>query len=110
MFLAGDFLWSFNWEVGMWLSIAAFALAINNHIVFYQERQTILDMRDGQIEAMYLSDAMDGKACARNGRAVVGESTRKLLGQDAKLQDAFSNLPSELKNLLDTPPEVKGAA
>ena len=110
VFVAGHFLWNFNWEVGMWLLIAAFALAINNHIVFYQERQTILDMRDGQIEATYLSDAMAGKPARETAGFVVAESTRKLLGKDAKLQDAFSNLSNELKELLGTPPEVKGAA
>jgi hypothetical protein len=94
----------------MWLYIAAFSLAINNHIVFYNERQTLLDMRDGQIEATYLSGAMAGKPPQETAGLVVAESTRKLFGQDAKLKDAFSNLPNELKDLLDSEPEVKGAA
>ena len=106
VFLAGRILWGFNWQVGMWLTFAAFGLAINNHIVFYQQRQTILDIRDGQIESVYLSDAMDGKPAGDTHGLVVGESTRKLIGHDAKLKDAFSNLSTELKNLLDSPPDA----
>jgi hypothetical protein len=109
VYLAGHFLWNLNWEVGMWLYIAAFSLAINNHIVYYNERQTLLDMRDGQIEATYLSGAMAGKPPQETAGLVVAESTRKLFGQNAKLKDAFSNLPNELKDLLDSEPEVKGA-
>jgi hypothetical protein len=110
VYLAGHLLWTFNWEVGMWLYISAFALAINNHIVYYNERQIILDMRDGQIEAMYMGAAMEGKPASETAGLVVAESTRKLLGRDAKLKDAFSNLSDELKDLLDPPPEVTGAA
>jgi hypothetical protein len=106
VFLLGKLLWTFNWQVGLWLTFAAFGLAINNNIVFYQERQAILDLRDGQIEAVYLSDAMEGKPAAETCGLVIGESTRKLVGRDAKLKDAFVNLSTELKNLLDAPPDV----
>ncbi len=109
VFVAGHFLWNFNWEVGLWLTISAFAVAINNHIVFYNERQIILDMRDGQIEARYMSDALEGKPAGETAGLVVAESTRKLIGKDSSLQAAFSNLSTELKNLLDAAPDVKGA-
>jgi hypothetical protein len=110
VFTAGKVLWNFNWEVGMWLCIAGCALAINNQIVFYMERQAILDLRDGQIEATYLSAAMAGKPARETAGLVVAESTRKLFGQDPKLKEAFENLPNELKDLLDSGPEVKGTA
>jgi hypothetical protein len=105
VFLAGRLLYTFNWQVGMWLNIAAFSLAINNHIIYYQQRQTILDMRDGQIESSYLSGAMSGKPANETCGFVVGESTRKLVGNDAKLKDAFFNLPPELTDVLDSPAE-----
>lgn len=104
VFLAGHFLWDFNWQVGLWLTIAAGALFVNNHIVYYQERQAILDMRDGQIEAKYLSDALAGKPARETAGFVVAESSIKLMGKDARLKDAFSNLSTELKGLLDSTP------
>jgi hypothetical protein len=59
---------------------------------------------------MYMGAVMEGKPASETAGLVVAESTRKLLGRDAKLKDAFSNLSDELKDLLDTPPEVTGAA
>jgi hypothetical protein len=110
VWLLGHFLWAFNWEVGMWLYISAFALGINNHLTYHFERQRILDLRDGQIEAKYLSGAMEGKPADQTAGLVVAESTRSLFGQDPKLREAFTNLPNELKDLLDAEPDVKDAA
>ncbi len=102
VFLAGHFLGALSSQVGWWLTLAAAGLFVNNHIVFYNERQAILDMRDAQIEAKYLSDALSGKPATQTAGLVVSESSIKLMGQDASLKEAFSNLPTELKRLLDS--------
>jgi hypothetical protein len=107
VFLAGHFLYGLSWQVGLWLMLGAAGLFVNNHIVFYNERQIILDMRDGQIEAKYLSGALSGKPAKETAGFMVTESSMKLVARDAKLQDAFANLPDELKSLLDSPPEPK---
>jgi hypothetical protein len=110
VYLAGHFLSAFSSAVGWWLTFAAAGLFVNNHIVFYNERQAILDMRDAQIESKYLSAALSGKPPAQTAGLVVSESSMKLMGQDAGLKDAFANLSTELKTLLDSPPEAEKGA
>src|ERR1700733_14176962 len=68
---AGHLLWTFSGQVGLWLMISAVALFINNHIVFYNERRAMLDMRDAQIEAKYLSAALSGKPPSETAGFVV---------------------------------------
>jgi hypothetical protein len=109
VFLAGHFLWVFSPQVGLWLEIAAGGLFVNNHIVFYNERQAILDMRDAQIESKYLSAALSGKPASQTAGLVVAESSIRLLREDPGLNGAFSNLSPELKNILDSPSQ-SGAA
>ena len=87
----------------MWLSISAIALFINNHIVFYNERRAMLDMRDTQIEAKYLSAALAGKPASETAGFVVAESSIKLVKQDASLSQAFANLPPDLHNVIGFP-------
>jgi hypothetical protein len=99
---AGYLLYGLSGQVGAWLMISAFALFINNHIVFYNERRAMLDMRDAQIEARYFGDAFSGKPASETAGFVVAESSLKLMGQDASLKAAFSNLSPELKEVLDT--------
>ena len=94
-------------QVGIWLMVAAASLFINNHIIFHQERQAILDMRDAQIEAQYFGDALAGKPAAQTAGFVVSESSIKLVGQDAGLTQAFAELSDEMKSLLDVPPDLK---
>jgi hypothetical protein len=104
VYMAGHFLSAFSPQVGWWLTFAAGGLFINNHIVFYNERQAILDMRDARIEAKYFSAALSGKPAAETAGFVVAESSLKLMGQDADLKRAYANLSTELKTLLDSPP------
>jgi hypothetical protein len=61
-------------------------------------------MRDAQIEAKFLSAALSGKPAAETAGLVVSESSMKLMGQDTNLKDAFANLSTDLKNLLDSEP------
>jgi len=103
VFLAGHFLGAFSSAVGWWLTFAAAGLFVNNHIVFFNERQAILDMRDAQIEAKFISAALSGKPATETAGLVVSESSIKLMGQDAGLKEAFANLSTDLKNLLDAP-------
>lgn len=112
VFAAGRLLWDISGQVGLWLMIAAVALFVNNHIVYYSERRAMLDLRDAQIEAKYLSAALAGKPVTETGGFVVAESSIKLMGTDARLKDAFANLPPELKEVLDaehsaTAPEAR---
>ena len=90
--------------------ISAVALLINNHIVYYNERRSILDARDAQIEAKYLSAALSGKPASETAGFVVAESSIKLMKQDAGLKDAFANLSPELTSVLDSPPDLGSAA
>lgn len=110
VFFAGCILKSFSGPVGLWLMISGFSLLINNHIVFHNERQAILDLRDGQIEAKYFSPALKGKPARETAGFVVAESSIKLIGKDARLQRAFDDLSVELKSLLDAPPAFSGSA
>jgi hypothetical protein len=109
VFAVGHLFWMFSGQVGLWLMVSAVSLLINNHIVFYNERRSILDMRDAQIEAKYISAAFSGKPASETAGFVVAESSIKLMKQDASLTDAFANLSPELKDVLDTQPGA-GAA
>jgi hypothetical protein len=106
--LVGYIFSKIDWQVGTWLMIAAVSLFINNHLVFHQEHQTVLDMRDAQIEAKYMSDAFAGKPASQTAGFAVSESSIKLFGTDAKLTDAFENLSEDMKSLLDTPSRPSG--
>lgn len=107
VFAAGYLLWPLSGQVGLWLMAGACGLFVNNHIVFYNERQAILDMRDAQIESKYLSAALSGKPAPETAGFTVAESSLKLMGQDASLKEAFANLSTDLQNLLDSPPDSK---
>jgi hypothetical protein len=105
VFLAGHFVSPFSSQVGWWLTFAAAGLFVNNHIVYFNERQAILDMRDAQIEAKYIGAALSGKPPAQTAGFVVAESVTKLMREDADLKEAFANLSPELTALID--PETK---
>jgi len=101
VFGAGYLLNALSGQVGVWLEISAVALFINNHIAYYNERRAMLDMRDARIEAKYFSAALQGRPASETAGFVVAESSVRLMGQDASLQQAFSNLSPELKDVLD---------
>jgi hypothetical protein len=88
---------------GVWLLIAGASLFINNHLIYYKQRQAILDIRDAEIEARNMSKAFAGRPAAETGGLMVAESSVEMLRTDADLQDAFTNLSPELKSVLDTP-------
>jgi hypothetical protein len=110
VFALGHLLWTFSGQVGLWLMISAVALLINNHIVFYNERRAILDMRDAQIEAKYFGAALAGKPASETAGFVVAESSIKLMKEDAGLKEAFAKLAPELSSVLDSPPDLGSAA
>lgn len=109
VFAAGHLLWTFSGQVGLWLMISAVALFINNHIVFYNERRALLDMRDAGIEAKHLSAALAGKPPSETAGFVVAESSIRLMNTDAGLRDAYTNLSPELKDVLDAEPDLQKA-
>jgi len=102
VFAVGYMFWGLSGQVGLWLMIGGVALLVNNHIVFYNERRSILDLRDAQIEAKYLGAALSGKPAKETAGFVVAESSVKLMRQEASLKGAFDNLSPELKEVLDT--------
>jgi hypothetical protein len=104
VFALGHLLWTFSGQVGLWLMGSAVALLVNNHIVYYNERRSILDLRDSQIEAKYLGAALSGKPARETAGFVVAESSIRLMRQDATLSEAFANLSPELKDVLDSKP------
>jgi hypothetical protein len=86
---------------GWWLMIAGASLFINNHIIYHNQRQAILDIRDAEIEAHNMSKAFAGRPAQETGGLLVAESNMDLIRKDAGLQEAFSNLSPELKEVLD---------
>ena len=102
VFGVGYMFWGLSGQVGLWLMIGGVALLVNNHIVFYNERRSLLDLRDAQIEAKYLGAAISGKPAKETAGFVVAESSAKLMRQEASLRQAFDNLSPELKDVLDT--------
>jgi hypothetical protein len=109
VFGVGHLLGTVSGQVGLWLMISAVALFVNNHIVFYNERRAMLDMRDAQIETKYISAALSGKPPSETAGFVVAESSIKLMNQDAGLKAAFGNLSPELKGVLDSEPDFQGS-
>ena len=109
VFVAGRVIFGLSGPVGMWLQISTLALFVCNHIVYYNERRAMLDMRDVQIEAKYFGAALSGRPASETGGFVVAESSIRLMGQDARLKDTFSNLSPELKDVLDTEPAAQPA-
>jgi len=88
---------------GWWLMIAGASLFINNHIIFHKQRQALLDVRDAEIEARFMSKAFAGRPAQETGGLLVAESSADLIRKDAGLSDAFRNLAPELKDVLDGP-------
>jgi hypothetical protein len=107
IYLAGHVLSPFSSQVGWWLTFASAGLFVNNHIAFFNERQAILDMRDAAIEAKFLSDALSGKPATQTAGLVVSESSIRLVQQDEGLREAFANLPTDLRALLDSEPGTR---
>lgn len=99
--LAGWLLSGISTLPGVWLMIAGASLFINNHIIYYNQRQAILDIADAEIEARNMSKAFAGRPPAETGGLLVAESSMALIRQDTGLQEAFSNLSPELKDVLD---------
>jgi hypothetical protein len=108
VFLVGYVLSKLSGQVGMWLMISAVSLFVNNQIVFYQERQNVLDMRDARIEAENMSAAFAGKPASETAGFVIAESSTKLIASDARLTDAYAKLSTEMKSLLDAQPDLTG--
>jgi len=96
----GYLLWEVSGQVGLWLILSGLALFVNNHIIYHNQRQAILDVRDAEIEAKNIGGAFAGKPPRETGGVVVAESNVALFKKDADLQEAFSNLSPELKDLL----------
>jgi len=88
---------------GVWLMIAGASLFINNHIIYYKQRQAILDIRDAEIEARNMSKAFAGRPASETGGLLVAESSMELIRGDVGLTDAFRNLSPELRDVLDAP-------
>jgi hypothetical protein len=86
---------------GVWLMIAGSSLFINNHLIYHKQRQAILDIRDAEIEARNMSKAFAGRPANETNGLLVAESSMDLIRKDAGLQEAFSNLSPELKEVLD---------
>jgi hypothetical protein len=94
---------------GVWLVLAGASLFINNHIVYYNQRQAILDIRDAEIEAQSMSKAFAGRPASETNGLLVADSSIELLRSDAGLKEAFSNLSPELKQVLDAVDGAKSA-
>ncbi|HTV55350.1 MAG TPA: hypothetical protein VMI06_10580 [Terriglobia bacterium] len=94
---------------GVWLLIAGVSLFINNHIVYYNQRQAILDIRDAEIEAQGMSKAFSGRSASETNGLLVAESNLDLIRGDAGLKEAFTNLSPELKDVLDALPGANSA-
>jgi hypothetical protein len=109
VFLAGRMLWDISGQVGLWLMVAAASLFVNNHIVYHNQRQAILDLRDSEIEARNIGKAFAGRPASETCGLVVAESNIDLIRKDAGLQEAFSNLSPELKSVLDAQPGAQAA-
>jgi hypothetical protein len=86
---------------GVWLMIAGVSLFINNHIIYHNQRQAILDIRDAEIEARNMSKAFAGRPAQETGGLLVAESSMDLIKSDAGLKQAFQNLSPELRDVLD---------
>ena len=109
VFIAGHLFSLISGQVGLWLQIAACALFVNNHIIYHNQRQAILDVRDAEIEARNISKAFAGRPASETGGLVVAESNVDLIRQDAGLQEAFGHLSPELKAVLDSKEGAKSA-
>lgn len=104
VFAVGHLLWTVSGQVGLWLMIAACSLFVNNHIIYHNQRQAILDIRDAEIEARNIGKAFAGRPASETGGLVVAESNIDLIRKDASLQEAFGQLSPELKAVLDAMP------
>ena len=105
VFVGGVILWKLSGPVGIWLMISGLSLFVNNHIVYFFQRQSLLDMRDASIEAKYIGDAVKGKPGKQTGGFVMAESNIQMIRKDAGLQKAFANLSKDMKNVFDADPD-----
>lgn len=106
IFLAGVVLWKMTHVVGLWLMISGLSLLVNNHLVYYFQRENILNIRDAQIEAQMMRPAMAGKPAKETAGFVIARSNIELIKKDPGLKSAFSNLPSDLKDMFDAEPDA----
>ena len=65
---------------GVWLMIAGASLFINNHLIYYKQRQAILDIRDAEIEARNMEQGVRRSSCCGDGRAHGGRVLRRAAG------------------------------
>lgn len=104
VFLAGLIFWKISGAVGIWLMISGLSLFVNNHLVFWFERQAFLDVIDARIEARYMSGAVQGKPAKQTGGFVLAESNIQMIRRDPGLQNIFVKLSQDMKDMLNTEP------
>lgn len=110
VFFAGLLLTKFSPQAGVWLVISGISLLINNHIVFYFERQKFLDARDAGIEARNLGKALQGKPARQTNGFVIAASTMQLFRHEGGLRDAFLRMSPDIRRAFDSDAEFGGSA
>jgi hypothetical protein len=110
VFVAGLLLRKLSAQASLWLVISGISLLINNHIVFYFERQKFLDARDAGIEARNLGKALQGKPARQTGGFVIAASTTELFRHQGGLRDAFLRMSPDLRRAFDSEADFGGGA
>lgn len=100
----GLMLWKISGQAGAWLIIGGLSLFVNNHLVFYFQRQALLDIRDARIEARYMSGAIQGKPAKQTGGFVLADSNIQLIRKDAGLQSVLAQAARDMKNMFGDGP------
>jgi hypothetical protein len=85
----------------LWLMIGGFSVLVHEHVSYYMQRQTFLDLRDAMIEQKNWSAVMAGKPARETQGYTIARSNLELLERTPELKDAFQSLPDEMKAMLD---------
>jgi hypothetical protein len=109
VFVASLLFWKLAVVVGIWLLICAISLLLQSHLVYYYERQEILDTRDARIEAGNMSQALSGRPAGETCGFVIAESNLQLVRKDAGLRAAFAALGNDMNGVLNAAPPVASA-
>lgn len=109
-FSAGSFLFfAINQPLGLWISLAAIALAALEWLQYARGRNKILDSIDAQIEARNLADAISGKnqiTASETSGFVLPVRPSMQIGQQKALFEGMTKLDPALEAILDAPPVI----
>ena len=85
----------------LWLMIGGFSVLVHEQVSAFMQRSQFLDMRDAMIEQKNWAGVMSGKPVQQTQGYTIAKSNLAMLERSPEMQDAFAELPDDMKAILD---------